>query len=332
MTDMLKKESEVKWTLDAKKSFHAVKFALSTAPILISLDYTSDFIIFSFASEHTLTVVLMQKKDKKNEQPIAFFNRTIRDVTTDLEGRRGKWITTMLEYDLEIKPTKLIKGQGLAKLMAKSNLHALDINLIATLSEEEEEEEEEEESQLQVSDMFTTSPWYSDIVYVLQHLNPPSEVPKDYVTKWIEAIPTRQATDYATIPFIESNILSRFGYLQKIITDNDVAFNSKRMVAFCAKYHIVLGHSTAYHPQGNGLVKSSKKSLINIIKKVLEVNKKNWHKKLINALWADIVNTKKSIGMSPFQLVYEVDIVFPSSLAVPIMKIQQEVDNETNDM
>jgi hypothetical protein len=44
----------------------------------------------------------------------------VKDILTqpDLEGRRGKWITVMLEYDLEIKPTKLIKGQGIAKLMA----------------------------------------------------------------------------------------------------------------------------------------------------------------------------------------------------------------------
>jgi len=90
---------------------------------------------------------------------------------------------------------------------------------------------------------------------------------------------------------------------------------------FCAKYHIVLGHSTAYHLQGNGFSESSNKSLVNIIKKVVEVNNKNWHKKLINALWVDMVNTKKSIGMSPFQLVYGVDSMFPSSLAIPVMII-----------
>ncbi len=47
-------------------------------------------------------------------------------VQTEPEGRRGKWIAALLEYDVEIKPTKLIKGQGLAKLMAETNLHALD--------------------------------------------------------------------------------------------------------------------------------------------------------------------------------------------------------------
>ena len=31
----------------------------------------------------------------------------------DPEGRRAKWIATLLEHDIEIKPTKLVKGQGL---------------------------------------------------------------------------------------------------------------------------------------------------------------------------------------------------------------------------
>lgn len=50
-------------------------------------------------------------------------NSVAKDILTqdDPDGKRGKWIATILEYDLEIKPTKLIKGQGLAKLMSESN-------------------------------------------------------------------------------------------------------------------------------------------------------------------------------------------------------------------
>jgi hypothetical protein len=42
-------------------------------------------------------------------------NNSVKDILTqpDPKGRRGKWIAAMMEYDLEIKPTKLIKGQGL---------------------------------------------------------------------------------------------------------------------------------------------------------------------------------------------------------------------------
>jgi hypothetical protein len=32
-------------------------------------------------------------------------------------GSRGKWVSQIQEYDLEIKPTKIIKGQGLEKMM-----------------------------------------------------------------------------------------------------------------------------------------------------------------------------------------------------------------------
>jgi len=75
---MLKKDSQVKWTEEAVKSFNLVKLALSLAPTLIRLDYTQDFILFSFASEHTLAAVLMQKREGV-EKPIAFFSRIIRD-------------------------------------------------------------------------------------------------------------------------------------------------------------------------------------------------------------------------------------------------------------
>jgi hypothetical protein len=39
-------------------------------------------------------------------------NKSVKDILTqpEPEGRRGKWIVAMLEYDLDIKPTKLIKG------------------------------------------------------------------------------------------------------------------------------------------------------------------------------------------------------------------------------
>ena len=80
LTNMLKKDGNVKWSEDAQKFFHLVKFALTIAPVLISPDYTSDFIISSFDFEHTMATVLMQKRDK-TELPIVFLSRNIRDAT-----------------------------------------------------------------------------------------------------------------------------------------------------------------------------------------------------------------------------------------------------------
>ena len=134
--------------------------------------------------------------------------------------------------------------------------------------------------------------------------------------------------DVVIIQFLESNILYHFCYPHKIITNSAATLESKKMVKFCNKYNITLGHSMAYYTQGNGLVESSNKSLVNIIKKMLEENKKNWHRKLLNFLWADRVSSKKSIGMAPFELVYGANTVFPTSLLVPVMRLLQEVGSE----
>ena len=49
----------------------------------------------------------------------------------DLEGKIAKWIDVLLEYDIEIKITKLIKGQGLAKMMTDSNCESLQMNFLS---------------------------------------------------------------------------------------------------------------------------------------------------------------------------------------------------------
>jgi hypothetical protein len=38
-------------------------------------------------------------------------------VQRDLAEKRANWITDLQEYDLEIKPTKIVKGKGLCKLV-----------------------------------------------------------------------------------------------------------------------------------------------------------------------------------------------------------------------
>jgi ribonuclease HI len=182
ITNMLKKDIKIKWDSESRQSFEQVKRALIEVPVLISPDFTKDFYLFSFTSEHTIAAVLLQKNSEGYEQPIAFFNKALRDdalnynimekqafalvkaiqdfrvyilhshtiayvpnaVVKDIlthdnpDGRRGKWIAVILEYDIEIKPTKLIKGQGLAKLMAESNFQALDINFLDVAYEQGE--------------------------------------------------------------------------------------------------------------------------------------------------------------------------------------------------
>jgi hypothetical protein len=117
-----------------------------------------DFRVYIFHS-HTIAYVL---------------NAAVKDILTwdNLDGRRGKWIAMILGYDIEIKPTKLIKGQRLAKLMVESNLHALDINFLVVA------DELGEQATPSVREVFLNSPWYEDLIFVLHNLQAPPGLTK----------------------------------------------------------------------------------------------------------------------------------------------------------
>ena len=89
------RDAALRYNIIEKQALHLVK-ALKDFCVYILHSHILDYV-----PKETMKYVLMQ---------------------TDPEGRRGKWIATILEYYLKMKPKKLIKGQGLAKLIAKSNL------------------------------------------------------------------------------------------------------------------------------------------------------------------------------------------------------------------
>ena len=97
----------------------------------------------------------------------------VKDILTqpDPNGQRGNWIEYLLDFDLYIKSTNLIKGQGLAKLMAQYNCDSLNLHMIVELSAEEKNPH----GQLgpPIADHFLSSPWYTNIIFVLQHLQAP---------------------------------------------------------------------------------------------------------------------------------------------------------------
>ena len=48
----------------------------------------------------------------------------------------------------------------------------------------------------------------------------------DYVSHWVEAIPTRTSDSKVTLKFIEQNIFTRFGCPRSIISDGESHFNN----------------------------------------------------------------------------------------------------------
>ena len=85
--------------------------------------------------------------------------------------KRSKLIVVLLEYDIEMNPTKLIKGQGLEKMMKNSNYQSLQLIFLTIHSNHLDTE-------VQVMPYLSISPRYYDIVYVLQNLQAPTGLRK----------------------------------------------------------------------------------------------------------------------------------------------------------
>jgi transposase InsO family protein len=98
--------------------------------------------------------------------------------------------------------------------------------------------------------------------------------------------------------------LSIFGVPEKFITDNGSIFIGSKFTELCGEYGIIMGKSSNYYPQGNGLAKSTNKKIIQILKKSVDNNQRNWHLKMTDALWVRRMTPKDNVGMSLYTLVY----------------------------
>ena len=126
----------------------------------------------------------------------------------------------------------------------------------------------------------------------------------DYVSKWVEAIPTRTNDAKVVVQFLRSHIFSRFGTPRALITDNSTYFCNKMIDKVLQKYGVRHRTSLAYHPQSNGQAEVSNQEIKSILEKTVNSSRKDWSKKIEDALWAYRTAFKTPLGMFPFRIVY----------------------------
>ena len=126
----------------------------------------------------------------------------------------------------------------------------------------------------------------------------------DYVSKWVEAIPTRTNDAKVVAHFLRSHIFYRFGTPRALITDNGTHFCNKVIDKVLQKYGVRHRTSLAYHPQSNGQAEVSNREIKSILEKTVNSSRKDWSKKIEDALWAYRTAFKTPLGMSPFKIVY----------------------------
>jgi hypothetical protein len=84
-------------------------------------------------------------------------------IQPDIDGKRRKWIAKIIQFDLEMKSTKLVKGQGLARLLFESNCKDLGVNFMNINSENQQVDFSDKISH--VNPNLVECTWYKDIIF-----------------------------------------------------------------------------------------------------------------------------------------------------------------------
>ena len=132
------------------------------------------------------------------------------------------------------------------------------------------------------------------------------------------------------VNFLFEEIFLRYGVPREIVIDQGTQFTSKLVKEITDKYQIKHRRSTPYHPQANGKVESTNKTLEGIITKTMAMNRKDWEEKLKDALWAYRITWKNTIGFTPYQLVYGKEVTLPIEFQIHTFRLVADLQIDLN--
>ena len=102
----------------------------------------------------------------------------------------------------------------------------------------------------------------------------------DYFTKWEEVEALANIQDVNVKKFEWKNIVTRFGVLDSLISNNGLQFDSRAFRKFCSDLGIKNRYSTPAYPQSNGQAEATNKAIVNSLKKMLDGAKGRWAEEL----------------------------------------------------
>ena len=138
----------------------------------------------------------------------------------------------------------------------------------------------------------------------------------DYLTKWVEAFPTKDAKANTVAKILIKEIICRHGAPKKLLTDQGRQFVSNLLAKVCEYFNTKKINTTSYHPQCNGLTERFNGTLCSMIASYCNEKQEDWDEFIDVCLFAYRTSKQETVGETPFRLLYGRDVNLPADIAL----------------
>ena len=137
----------------------------------------------------------------------------------------------------------------------------------------------------------------------------------DYFTKWVEVIPTPNATAKTVAEVLLTEIIGRFGSPETIHTDQGKAFESRLVKELMHRLGIKKTRTTPYHPQSDGMVERFNRTLEALLTITVKDNQEDWDVQAPMVASAYRATTHSSTGFTPNFMMWGREATLPIDVA-----------------
>jgi len=140
---------------------------------------------------------------------------------------------------------------------------------------------------------------------------------QDSLTKFSKAIPIpNQEANTISKEFVTKIILEH-GIPEKILTDQGTNFLSEIFKNTCKLLKINKIQTTAYHPESNGALERSHRTLAEYLRHYIDEDQTNWDEWIPFAMFTYNTTPHTATGYTPFELIYGRQADLPTALTKP---------------
>jgi hypothetical protein len=137
----------------------------------------------------------------------------------------------------------------------------------------------------------------------------------EYFTKWVEAKPITNISSATINNFFWQNNICSYVIPRHIIVNNAKQFDNDMFKDFCHHVGTKVAFMSIYHPQSNGAVEWANTLIFEVIKKILEGEKKGkWAEVMLKIVWSHNTTVSRATNFTPFRLLFRAETVLPEEI------------------